>query len=105
MALTSELEKIVMSCILGSNNCASGYEIRQFIENDLQRKITFGAIYSVLDRLEEKGFTVYELKEGLEERGSRPQRFFSVSGAGQLALRDAIRMDMMVIAYSGLVGG
>jgi PadR family transcriptional regulator PadR len=48
-----------------------------------------GALYSSLDRLEQKGFLRWEVEASTSERGGQPKRRFSVTPPGVAALRQA----------------
>lgn len=90
----SELEKQILGCIVANQNLASGYEIQGKMSELLGREIAFGAIYACIEKLKGKGFIDYVVKEGSEERGRRPQRFFFVNGVGRAILEQAIDVDV-----------
>ena len=102
MAIIGDLEKHILGTILGKGNSASGFDIREMLLQEAGRKVSIGALYTSLDRLETKGFIRYSVGEGCSERGNRPQRFFYVTGEGRLALSEAYRMDQAVYGFAGL---
>ena len=79
-----EFEQLVLLAVVRLAEGAYGVPIRREIEKRTDRKVTVGALYSTLDRLEAKGY--------LELRGSRtPPR----SGAGgRAAIFDSSRREL-----------
>src|SRR5258708_19409984 len=68
---------------------AYGRSILKTVQTRLNREVTAGAVYSTLDRLEEKGLITSRLGEGTAVRGGRPKRYYSIEPAGVTALNDA----------------
>jgi DNA-binding PadR family transcriptional regulator len=82
-----EFEEIVMLTIgvLGEN--AYGLAIKEHIESRLKRPVSMGALHTGLYRLEEKGYLKSKLGKATSVRGGKPKRFFTVTNAGQRALK------------------
>ncbi|HUL73718.1 MAG TPA: PadR family transcriptional regulator [Vicinamibacterales bacterium] len=80
-------ETMVLLAILRLGNRAYGMEVREEIERSTGREISYGAVYSALDRLEVKGFVAYALGDPTPERGGRARKYFRVLAAGRTALR------------------
>jgi PadR family transcriptional regulator len=95
-----ETEKRILAVVVGSGNLASGYEIRKLLKSKANQDLSVGALYSTLDRLKRKGYLTYTVGEGGLDRGSRPQRFFSVSGTGYDLLRDVWLADQEVYGFA-----
>jgi DNA-binding PadR family transcriptional regulator len=68
---------------------ASGPTIRALIEARTGRVVSPGAIYTALDRLEQRGFVRSELGEPTPERGGKRKRMYRMRPAGATALRAA----------------
>ena len=81
-----EFEQIVLLALLRLGDDAYGVPIRQEIEKRTNRSISVGALYSTLDRLEEKGFINSWFSDSRPERGGRSRRYFNVQAAGLRAL-------------------
>lgn len=91
-----EFETLVLLAVLRLGNDAYGMEVRAEIEKRTGREISYGAVYTALDRLERKGFVSFQLGEATPERGGRARKYFRVEAAGREALRAAHRaMEMM----------
>lgn len=82
-----EFEQIVLLALLRLDNDAYGMEVRGEIEERTGREVSYGAVYTALDRLEQKAYVTFELGEATPERGGRARKYFRVTPAGREALR------------------
>ena len=60
--------------------------IRDEIELRAKRKVTIGALYATLDRLESKGYLNSWFADPTPHRGGRSKRYFKLLPAGEQAL-------------------
>ena len=58
-----EFEQIVLLALLRLENDAYGMDIRQEIEARTGRDVSYGAVYTTLDRLERKGYATHRMGE------------------------------------------
>lgn len=91
MSSIGELETLILLAALQLGETAYGVSIRDEIERRTGRRLTRGAIYTALRRLEAKGFVTGELGEATPARGGRAKRFLSLTEAGVAELRSATR--------------
>jgi DNA-binding PadR family transcriptional regulator len=84
-----EFEQVVLLAILRVGEGAYGVSIRAEIEARTGRDPAPGALYTTLDRLEEKGFVTSEMGDPTPQRGGRAKRFFRVTGSGVEAVARA----------------
>jgi len=86
-----EFEQLVLLAILQQGERAFGLEVRAEIESRARRKVSRGAFYTTLDRLEKKGYLTWE--EAVPDDPSRtaPLRRFRVTPPGLSALRASLR--------------
>ena len=77
-----EFEQIVLLAILRVGESAYGVTIRSEIEARTGRDPAPGALYTTLDRLEEKGLVASRMGDPTPQRGGRAKRFFQVTGVG-----------------------
>lgn len=63
-----------------------GVSIAEHIQSQTGRRPAPGAIYTTLERLENKGFLTSQWGEPTAERGGRRKRIYSITGAGVFAL-------------------
>jgi DNA-binding PadR family transcriptional regulator len=82
-----EFEQMVLLAILQRKDEAFSLGIRQELERRAGRKVSRGAFYATLDRLEAKGFVRWKEEAPTNGRGGLPQRRFTVTAAGVRALR------------------
>jgi PadR family transcriptional regulator, regulatory protein PadR len=85
-ATLGEFEQLVLLAILRLNDNAYGVTIRREISKRINRETTPGALYTTLDRLEEKGLLRSSMGDPTPERGGRAKRFFEVTGTGVKAV-------------------
>ena len=88
-----ELEQIVMLAVARLEREAYGMSIRREIEERTGRSVAIGAVYSTLERLQDKGFVRYVAPPGDPDRDGRARRFFELTGNGVDALDAASRMQ------------
>lgn len=86
-----EFELMVLLALLRLGNDAYGMEVRQEIQERTGREVSYGAVYTTLDRLERKGYVAHRVGERLPERGGRARRYFRVEPVGKSALRSSRR--------------
>ena len=94
-----EFEQIVLLAILRLGEEAYGVSIRAEIAACTGRETAPGALYTTLDRLEDKGLVQSRLGDPTPERGGRAKRYFTVTKAGAQAVASAQR------AYQRLLKG
>jgi len=94
-----EFEQITLLAILRLEENAYGVTIREEIASCTGREPSPGALYTTLDRMEEKGMVRSWFGEATPQRGGRAKRYFAVTKMGRTALIDAQR------AYQSLLNG
>lgn len=86
-----EFEQLVLLAILRlQGEGAYGVTIRSEIAQNTERDPAPGAVYTTLDRLENKGFVKSEEGESTPQRGGRSKRYYHVSAEGLRALKRAM---------------
>jgi DNA-binding PadR family transcriptional regulator len=83
-----EFEQIVLLAIVRLGDDGYGVPIRHEIENRTGRSLTVGALYSTLERLEDKGYVTSHFGDATPERGGRSRRYFKVKPLGLRVLRE-----------------
>jgi PadR family transcriptional regulator PadR len=81
-----EFEQMVLLAILQTGKNANALEIRRELKESANRRVTKGAFYTTLDRLEKKGYLSWSSRVAENGRGGHPQRHFRVTpeGIGEL---------------------
>jgi DNA-binding PadR family transcriptional regulator len=64
------------------------------------RAVSYGAVYTALDRLERTGFVTFRLGDATPERGGRAKKHFRVLPAGSDALRKTY--DDLAVMWEGV---
>ena len=96
MSAIGELETLILLAILRLGSGAYGVSVQNEIAERTGRRLTRGAIYTALARLDAKGFLAGALGDATPERGGRAKRFLAITPGGMDALRGATRdLDRM----------
>jgi PadR family transcriptional regulator len=83
-----EFEQLVLIAIVRLDDEAYGATIRRDIEERTERRLSISAVYTTLDRLEQKGLVRSWIGAPPPQRGGRRRQHFS-QPAGARALRSA----------------
>jgi len=95
-----EFEQLVLLAVLRLGDEAYGMAVRQELEDRTGRDVSYGAVYTTLDRLAKKGFVQHELGDSTPERGGRARKYFRVEPAGRAALRES--REVLDIMWDGV---
>jgi PadR family transcriptional regulator PadR len=93
-------ELLVLLALIRLGDEAYGVPIADTIEAASGREVAAGSIYITLDRLEAKGLVVSRLGESTPERGGRAKTYFSATGKGLRAVKQAQRT--LITLWSGV---
>jgi len=103
-----EFEQLILAAlmILGSEN-AYGMTIHEQVEKLAAglRIVSLGACYTTLDRLEQKGYVRSWFGGATEERGGRSKRFFEITGAGEKAVQNSLKVANNMVKGLREIGG
>jgi DNA-binding PadR family transcriptional regulator len=99
-----ELEQTILLAVLRLGDQAYGVSIRREIALCTRREIAPGALYTTLDRLEQKAIVVARDGDPTPERGGRAKRFYKLTREGRMLLIEAQRsfqklMDGLDLLY------
>jgi PadR family transcriptional regulator, regulatory protein PadR len=101
-----DFEQVMLLAILRLKaRGAYGVSIREEINSNTARSPTPGAIYTTLERLEDKGLVKSVTGEATPERGGRAKRYYSVTGAGMTALKRAQNDYRNLMQGLNILGG
>ena len=90
-AVLGDFEQLVLLGVLRLGDGAYGAAIREEIAERSRRDVSITAVYTTLDRLEQKGLLKSWVGEPTAERGGRRRKFYAVKPAGLEAIRHAYR--------------
>ena len=85
-----EFELVVLAAIARLDETAYGASIRAEIEEKATRKVSVGALYATLARLEGKRYIRSRKGEATPQRGGRAKRYFALTGLGRAQLQKSI---------------
>lgn len=97
-------EQYVMLAVIHLQPGGYGVTIRETIEQQSGKRLSFGSVYTVLDRLTSRGFVEATEGEATDVRGGRRKMLFKVTAPGQSALEGSLRSLDAMRASIGLVG-
>jgi PadR family transcriptional regulator, regulatory protein PadR len=86
--MLGEFEYVLITTAAGLGEDAYGVAIREEIEAAIQRKCSMGALYTTMDRLEEKGLLKTWVGEATPQRGGRGKRMVRLTPQGELAAKE-----------------
>jgi len=82
-------EQAVLLAIVRLGEKAYGRAVHREVAERVGRDVAAGAVFSTLERLEEKELLASRLSLGGEERAGRPRRYYSVRPTGIRALNES----------------
>ena len=85
--MLGELEQIVLFALVRLGGEAHGAPIVDEIATQLDRHVSPGALYTVLDRLGGKSYVESWIGDSTPERGGRRRRVYRITPEGAAALR------------------
>lgn len=94
-----EFEQFVLLALVRLGPEAYGAAIRRDIEARSGRQLSISAVYTTLERLEQKGYVRSWVGEPTSQRGGRRKKHFALEPPGATALRRSYR------AFTGMVNG
>ncbi len=81
-----EFEQLILFALVRLGADAYGVSVREEIEKRTGRAISAGALYTALDRMEQRGLVASRLGEATAQRGGKRKRLYTVQPAGERAL-------------------
>jgi DNA-binding PadR family transcriptional regulator len=87
-----ELEHLILLAVLRLGGDAYGLSIARELEACAGRRLSRGALYTMLDRLDTKGLVRWRTAAGGPERQGLPKRVYTVTPRGIAALRATQRV-------------
>lgn len=97
-ASLGQLELTVLLAVARLGDDAYGLAVRRDVSARTGRDYSIGAVYTTLQRLEDKGLLRSRTTDPLPVRGGRSRRQFKLTASGSRAMRDAERVAASVWA-------
>ena len=99
LPVLGDFEQLVLFALVRLGPDAYGATIRREIESRAGRELSISAVYTTLQRLEQKGLVRSRIGDPLPERGGRRRKHFELLPAGARALKAAYE------AFSSMTAG
>jgi DNA-binding PadR family transcriptional regulator len=96
LILLGEFEYLLITAAAGLGDEAYGAAIREEIEATTGRKCSIGALYTTIERLENKGLLKTWMGDATPQRGGRAKRMVRVTPKGVQAAKDFYDVVMRV---------
>lgn len=87
-----EFEQLVLLALLRLRDNAYGATIHQEVQKRTRRAVSISAVYTTLDRLEEKQLVLSRVGEPTPRRGGRRKKYYALEPAGAEALSNSCRI-------------
>lgn len=101
-----EFEQLLLFALLHLGEDAHSNAIRRLILERTGREVSPGALYTALDRLEERALVTSRLGDATPRRGGRRRRHYLIEPAGREALAEAWQtVKSMADGVEDLLGG
>ena len=98
-----EFEYLMLTAVARLGDGAYGVAIRQEIEDATGHPCSLGALYTTIDRLEQKGLVKTSMGDPTPQRGGRPKRMVRITAKGTQAATTfykAVMRVSRVVAWS-----
>jgi DNA-binding PadR family transcriptional regulator len=87
--IPGSFEQAMLLAVMRLRDNAYGVPLRKELSERLGRDVSYGAIYTTLERMEAKGFVSSREGGATNERGGRAKRYYRIELPGRLALASA----------------
>jgi DNA-binding PadR family transcriptional regulator len=101
--MLGEFEYLLISAAARLGDDAYGVSMRAQIQEATGRPCSLGALYTTIDRLEDKGFLTTWMGDPTPQRGGRPKRMVRVTARGAReagAFYEAVRRVSRGVAWA-----
>ena len=97
-----EFEQVLLLALMRIGAESGGNDIRMEIESRTGRVIAPGALYTAMDRLEQRGHVTSRMGSAESGRGARRVRYYTISPLGERTLAESYqRLHTMAHGLSG----
>jgi PadR family transcriptional regulator PadR len=86
--MLGEFEYLLITATASLGDEAYGAAIREEIQKNIGRRCSIGALYTTIDRLEQKGLLKTWMGDATPQRGGRSKRMVRVTSKGVVAAKD-----------------
>lgn len=103
--MLGKLEEIVLLSLRKRGPEAMAAAVYETIADEIAKHIAFGAVFTTLDRLVDKGFVDCRVQPASMNTKNRPRKLYTISASGRKALDDSLVMTYNFSIKTGYVWG
>jgi PadR family transcriptional regulator PadR len=102
-----EFELLILAALMMLGENAYGMTVHEQVEKLAEgiRSVSLGSVYTTLDRLEQKGYVKSWFSDPTSERGGRSKRFFEITGTGEVAVKNSMKLAGNLLKGLSEIGG
>lgn len=86
-----ELEQLLLMALLRRGGEASGIDLREELHERTGRVVLPGAVYTIMERMRERGLVTSFTGDATPARGGRRRKYYRIAPAGEEALARSYR--------------
>ena len=87
-----EFEEFTLLAVRALGDHPYAVPVQRYVEEATGRRVSMGAIYAALARLEDQGFLRSSMGEPTAQRGGKPKRLFRATASGLKTARELHRV-------------
>lgn len=103
--MLGKLEEMILLAAIRAGADASAADIHEIVCDRAGKEKSFGAIWTTLNRMDDKGFVKSVSRVVPGSRRSKPRKLFTITGQGQEALAHSLDQTRRLLEGSGFEGG
>src|SRR5262245_52564577 len=93
-----QFEQLVLTAVLLLRDNAYGIAVADKVSELGERRVTLGAVYMTLERMEDKGFITSWLANPTPGRGGREKRYYRLLARGERLLAESMATARRIFA-------
>lgn len=86
-----ELEQLLLMALLRMDGAGSGIDLRAELQERTGRDVLPGAVYTIMERMRDRGLVTSYTGEATPQRGGRRRKYYRIAPSGKRALAVAYR--------------
>jgi DNA-binding PadR family transcriptional regulator len=100
----AEFELYVLAALVHLGDDAYGMTVRQTIEARSGRAVSIGAVYTTLERLQDKGYVTFRVSDPRPVPGGRARKYIRLTPRGRRVFDDATAMLLRMLPSPAMAG-
>ena len=100
----AEFELYVLAALVHLGDDAYGMTVRQTIEARSGRAVSIGAVYTTLERLQDKGYVTFRVSDPRPVPGGRARKYIRLTPRGRRVFDEATAMLLRMLPSPAAAG-